>query len=193
MKLNFKESLQSDRSLGWYRNRRAFYLLLHRRGRRGGWCIDLQWMSCNTCSCFIWIFWNYTFCSRSKNSEMCQVCGRICVRVCAFHTCVHTHVQQSPLSTVFSHTMTAHSNPIKATQRASQHHSFICHSYCPPLSLSLSLPLLPVDGWVVTGWVSSITSSFFYRSVSPFRTLCRELRAQGERVLPGVMSRCLFG
>lgn len=79
--------------------------------------------------------------------------------------CVHTHVQQSLLSTVFFHTMTAHSNPIKATQRASQHHSFVCHSFSPP-SLSLFL-LLPVDDWVVTGWVRS-NYHFFFLSLCLF-------------------------
>ena len=57
----------------------------------------------------------------------------VVVCVCVY---VHTHVQQSLLSTVFFHTMTAHSNPIKVTQRASRHHSFNCHSFPPPPSSS---------------------------------------------------------
>lgn len=77
----------------------------------------------------------------------------VCVSV---YVCAHIWATVSSLYSIF-HTMTVHSNPIKETQRASQHPSFICHSFSPSISLthSLSLSLLPVDNLVVTGWVSS--------------------------------------
>lgn len=64
----------------------------------------------------------------------------VVVHVCVcWFICMHAHVQQSLHSTVFFHTMTAHSNPIKATQRALQRHSFICHLFSPAVSPSLLL------------------------------------------------------
>ncbi len=82
----------------------------------------------------------------------------VCVSVCV--SLLHTHVQQPLLSTVFFHTMTALSNPIKATQWASQHHSFICHSSSPScLSLSLSLSPSAACGWLGGNWVGELQLS----------------------------------
>lgn len=96
----------------------------------------------------VWIFWKYTFRFCSKKKDLPNLWLHACVCLCI---CVHTYVQQSLLSTVFFHTMTAHSNPIKATQRASQHHSFICHSF----SLALPFPRLLVEG-LGGNWVGEL-------------------------------------
>lgn len=95
-----------------------------------------------------------------------QVC--CCCGVCLYPLCVHTRVKNVSIFSTLC-TMAAHLNPIRATQRASEHHSFICHSFSPAIS-RFSAACVWMDG----DWVGELQLSLpcFLSLFFSFYTLC---------------------
>lgn len=156
MKLNFKESLQSDRSLGWYRNRRAFYLLLHRRGRRGGdaltcseWAVTHVHASYESSSFEIIHFVPVPRTQRCAKFVVAYVC--VCVR--SIHVC--THMCNSLLSLQYFPTQW---QPIQIQLKRHRGlrsiiHSSVTHTVPPCLSPS---PPSVARGWLGGNWVGEL-------------------------------------